>query len=69
VDKKRNRAITMRGSHQKTGVFGALTYDVRQMFRQYDKSDQHAFLDYLKCFKEEFGEILLQIMHQSTITL
>jgi transposase len=51
--------VTVTGSHQKTIVFGALAHDGRQMFRQYDKFDQHAFLDFLKCLHKKFGKILV----------
>lgn len=51
--------VTVTGSHQKTIVFGALTHDGRQCFRQYDKFDQHAFIDFLKCLNKKFGRILV----------
>jgi len=51
--------VTVTGSHQKTILFGALTHDGRQMFKQYDKFDQHAFLDYLKCLHKKFGKMLV----------
>ena len=39
--------VTVTGSHQKTCVFGTLTIDGRQLFRQYDMFDQYAFIDRL----------------------
>lgn len=51
--------VTVTGSHQKTIVFGALSHDGRQCFRQYDSFDQHAFLDFLKHLKRRFGRILV----------
>ncbi len=47
--------VTATGSHQKTGVFGALTLDGKQLFRQYDLFNQDTFLDYLKQIKKRLG--------------
>jgi putative transposase len=44
--------VTATGSHQKTCVFGALTLDGKQLFRQYDLFNQDTFLDYLKQIKK-----------------
>jgi DDE superfamily endonuclease len=40
--------VTVTGSHQKTFVFGTLTMDGKQFFRQYDVFNQSSFLKYLK---------------------
>jgi hypothetical protein len=40
--------VTVTGSHQKTCVFGTITIDGKQLFRQYDVFNQYAFLNYLK---------------------
>ena len=58
--KKGNRPIvTINGTHQKTIVFGALSHDGRQLFKQYDKFDQYCFLDHLKELHKKFGKILV----------
>ncbi len=59
VKKGTRPIVIMTGSHQKTIVFGALSYDGRQMFKQYDKFDQHAFIDFLKHLHKKFGKILV----------
>ena len=51
--------VIMTGSHQKTCVFGALSIDGRQLFRQYDTFDRHTFLDYLKKLQNKFHKIIL----------
>lgn len=51
--------VRITGSHQRTCVFGTLTMDGRQLFRQYDKFDQYAFLDYLKHVQRRFGKVVL----------
>jgi len=48
--------VTVTGSHQRTCVFGALTLDRRQLFRQYGLFNQDTFLDYLKQVKKRLGK-------------
>ena len=43
VKKGTRPIILVNGSHQKTIIFGALTHDGRQLFRQYKKFDQYCF--------------------------
>lgn len=59
VKKGTRPAILVNGNHQKTVVFGALSHDGRQFFRQYEKFDQHCFLNYLKELNKKFGKILV----------
>ena len=51
--------VTVTGSHQKTCVFGMLTMDRRQLFRQYDMFNQYTFLDYLKQVKKRLGKVVM----------
>ncbi len=48
--------VTVTGSHQRTCVFGILTINGMQLFRQYDKFNQDTFLDYLKQIKKKLGK-------------
>ena len=50
--------VTVTGSHQRTCVFGNLTINGMQLFRQYDKFNQDTFLDYLKQIKKKLGRRL-----------
>lgn len=43
------------GSHFRTAVFGAISIDGRQLFRQYDAFDGPSFLDFLKKVHRRFG--------------
>ena len=43
------------GSHFKTAVFGAISIDGIQLFRQYDAFDGPSFLDFLKKMHKKFG--------------
>ena len=51
--------VTITGSHQKTHVFGTLTIDGKQLFRQYDTFNQHTFLEYLKEIQKNLGRVIL----------
>ena len=51
--------VTVTGSHQKTCIFGILTIDRRQLFRQYDMFNQDTFLDYLKQVKKRLGKVVM----------
>jgi hypothetical protein len=42
------------GSHRHSCVFGALSIDGRQLFRQYDKFNEKTFYDYLKLVHYKF---------------
>ena len=46
------------GAHKKTFVFGSLSMDGRQMFRQYPKMNGEIFLRYLKCLKRKFKKFV-----------
>ena len=59
VKKGTRPIILVNGSHQKTIIFGALSHDGRQLFRQYKKFDQYCFLDYIKLLHRKFGKILV----------
>ncbi|MER5175796.1 MAG: transposase, partial [Candidatus Nitrosocosmicus sp.] len=48
--------VTSTGSHQRTCVFGTLTREGKQLFRQYDMFNQDTFLDYLKQIKKRLGK-------------
>jgi transposase len=51
--------VTITGSHQKTCVFGTLTIDGKQLFRQYNVFNQDTFLDYLKQIRKMLGRVIL----------
>lgn len=46
------------GSHDKTFVFGALSLDGRQLFRQYSTMNSDSYLKFLKCIKRKFQKFL-----------
>src|SRR5215472_2097256 len=53
--------VTVTGSHQRTCVFGTITIDGKQLFRQYDVFNQYVFLKYLEELQRKFRKLLLFI--------
>ena len=51
--------VTITGSHQKTCVFGVLSINGIQFFRQYITFDQDTFLQYLKQLQRKFRKLIL----------
>ena len=40
-------------------MFGTLTMEGKQLFRQYDVFNQHSFLDYLKQVRKGLGKVIM----------
>jgi len=51
--------VRVTGSHQRSCLFGAISLDGRQLFRQYDWFDEDTFLDYLKQIHNKFPKCYL----------
>src|SRR6185437_15596369 len=51
--------VTITGSHQKTCIFGVLSINGIQLFRQYSTFDQDMFLQYLKELQRKFRKLIL----------
>ena len=51
--------VTMTGSHQRTCVFGTLTMEGKQLFRQCAVFNQYSFLDYLKQVRKRLGKVIM----------
>jgi transposase len=51
--------VVTTGSLQKTRVFGTITLDGRQLFRQYKTFDQYSFISYLGELKRKFHKLIL----------
>ena len=47
------------GSKRKTVVFGALSKDGKQLFKQYDKANSDGFLDFIKILHKKFPKMIL----------
>lgn len=55
-----SRPIVLKtGSHRRTCVFGAMSIDGRQLFRQTEAINSEAFIRFLKTIKRKFGKSVL----------
>ena len=45
--------VTVTGSRRKTIVFGCLSLEGKQLFKQYDKFNSDTFIDYLKQIRQD----------------
>jgi len=59
IPKGKRPIVTVTGSHQKTCIFGTLTINGKQLFRQYKTFDQHSFISYLQELKRKFHKLVL----------
>jgi transposase len=59
IDKNKRPIIRVTGSHQHSCIFGAISIDGKQLFRQYDKFNGDTFLDYLKKIHAKFKKCYL----------
>ena len=56
--------VTVTGSRKKTIVFGSLSLDGKQLFKQYDKFNSNTFVDYLKHVQKRFGKCIYLLIEQ-----
>lgn len=58
--------ILTTGSHARTCLFGALSMDGRQIFRQYERVNSKNFLKFLNQIRRKFGPSLLFLDRSSS---
>ena len=51
--------VTVTGSHSKSIIFGVLSRDGKQLFRQYDRFDGHSFITYLEQVRKKFKKFII----------
>ena len=51
--------VTVTGSRKRTIVFGSLSLQGKQLFKQYDEFNSNTFVDYLKQVQKRFGKIVI----------
>ena len=60
ISKYKRPIITVTGSRKRTIVFGCLSLEGKQLFKQYDKFNSKTFVDYLKQVQKRFvGKIVI----------
>jgi hypothetical protein len=58
--KEKRPVVTVTGSHSKTTIFGVLSLDGKQLFRQYDRFDSHqSFIAYLEEARKKFKKFIM----------
>ncbi len=59
VKEKRPAVVTVRGAHHKTIIYGVLSLDGKQLFRQYKRFDSQSFIAYLEEIKKKFNKFIM----------
>jgi transposase len=71
IFKDKRPMVTVTGSHSKTIVFGVLSLDGKQLFRQYERFDSQSFIAYLEDVKRKFNKFIVFVdraaQHRSKI--
>jgi hypothetical protein len=67
VDAKKRPVVRIIGSHEIFCLFGAVSMDQKQLFRQYAKFNTETFLDFLKIIHSKFPRLYL-FMDKASIT-
>ena len=61
IAKERRPVVTVTGSHSKTIVFGVLSLDGKQLFRQDERFDSHSFIAYLEEARKKFKKFVMLV--------
>ncbi len=59
IDEKKRPIVRITGSHKHSCLFGAMSLEGKQLFRQCDKFDSDTFLDFLKIIHSKFPRCYL----------
>jgi DDE superfamily endonuclease len=59
IDIEKRPVVRVTGSHEYSCLFGAISIDRKQLFRQYDKFNGETFLDFLKIIHRKFPKCYL----------
>ena len=59
IVRQKRPVVTVTGSHSKTIVFGVISSDGKQLFRQYERFDSQTFIRYLKQVKKKFKKFVI----------
>ena len=59
IPKEKRPVVTVTGSHSKTIVFGILSLDGKQLFRQYERFDSQPFIAYLEEARKKFKKFIM----------
>jgi transposase len=57
--KEKRPVVTVSGSHSKTIIFGILSLNGKQLFRQYERFDSQSFIAYLGETRKKFKKFIM----------
>ena len=71
IVKEKRPVVTVRGAHYKTIIYGVLSLDGKQLFRQYERFDSQSFIAYLEEIRKKFNKFIIFVdratQHRSKI--
>jgi transposase len=71
IIRQKRPVVTVTGSHSKTILFGVLSTDGKQLFRQYNRFDSQTFIRYLEQVRKKFKKFIIFVdratQHRSKI--
>lgn len=59
--KEKRPVAIVTGSHDKTIIYGVLSRDGKQFFRQYERFDSESFIEYLEQVKKKFKKFVMVV--------
>ena len=66
IERSKRPVVRITGSHKHSCLFGAMSMEGKQLFRQYDKFNGDTFLDFLKIIHSQVSKMLS--FHGQSIT-
>ncbi len=61
IYEEKRPVVRITGSHKHSCIFGAISMEDKQLFRQYDRFNEDTFLDFLKIIHAQFPKCYLFI--------
>jgi hypothetical protein len=59
IIREKRPIVTVTGAHNKTILFGVLSMDGKQLFRQYNRFDSHSFIAYLEEIRKKINKFII----------
>ncbi len=66
IVRQKRPIVTVTGSHNKTILFGILSMDGKQLFRQYNRFDSHSFIKYLEQVRKKLKKFVIFVVDRAT---
>src|SRR6476661_6307894 len=59
IARQKRPVVTVTGSHSKTIIFGVISNNGKQLFRQYNRFDSQTFIRYLEQLRKKFKKFVI----------